>query len=1045
MTDRLAQYNERFQRELTRLNPAQRRAVETIEGPVLVVAGPGTGKTHILAARIGQILLATDAQAHNLLCLTFTDAGVRAMRRRLLDLIGPEAHRVHIFTFHSFCNALIQDNLAIFGHRDLEPITELEEVALVRQLLDELPGDHPLRRGRGHPYFYERHLRHLFATMKNESWSDETVAKAIDAYVADLPTRPDYQYKRKYGPYRKGDLKEAQYQLEVGRMELLRAGAALFPAYQRAMLRLRRYDYADMIRWVNEAFETHPLLLRSYQEQYLYLLVDEYQDTNGAQNRILRQLAGFWEAPNLFIVGDDDQSIYEFQGARLRNIIDYYQTYREQLAVVVLADNYRSSQPILDAAGKLIDHNEQRLTVQLAELGLKKVLAAQHPTVKDLPMQPQVRVYPNQLQEEADLVAQLRARHAAGTPWREMAVIYARHRQVEGLQRRLDQQGIPYETRRPVNVLDLPLIRQWRTLLQYLRQEQERPFSGDHLLFKLLHFRCFGLAPLDLARLSLSRTDLPFEEQPQWRIWLRESERWPAGLQEAEGIRRVARWLESLQGRLQELSLPALVETVLAESGLLDRAARAPDRVWQLQVCRTFTDFVQAEVSRRPRLTLAELLDNLEQMDDNRLRLDLRKDMELREGVQLVTAHSAKGLEFDEVFLLDAAEAYWEAGRRRGNTQFAFPDALTLSGETDATEAQRRLFYVALTRARRGVYISYGLENREGKAQQPCRFVDELLLAGAAEEVRRELAPEVLADAELPLLQPATATHLPALERSLLSERLDGYVLSISALNRYLDCPLRFLYEQLLRAPQYERPAAVYGTAMHAALQRFFDTMLADPDRRYPSTEDLLRFFDREMHLRRARFADTEFDRRLAQGRRHLRLYDQRHRQAWPRQLKTEMAIQLVEVEGVPLRGVIDRVDFGADMEVKIVDYKTGSHRGEKVKTPSDTQPEGGSYWRQLVFYKLLFENRAGAGQRVRTGTISYLDVDTGGQLNDFEYRYRPEDTGNLRRLLRETYQAIQAQEFYTGCGKPTCEWCRFVRDDAYPPVHTSEEIEGLR
>ena len=125
MTDRLQQYNEAFQAERARLNPAQLTAVETIEGPVLVVAGPGTGKTHILASRIGEILLRMDAQAHKILCLTFTDAGVRAMRQRLLQLIGPEAHRVHIFTFHSFCNTVIQDNLAIFGHRELEPITEL--------------------------------------------------------------------------------------------------------------------------------------------------------------------------------------------------------------------------------------------------------------------------------------------------------------------------------------------------------------------------------------------------------------------------------------------------------------------------------------------------------------------------------------------------------------------------------------------------------------------------------------------------------------------------------------------------------------------------------------------------------------------------------------------------------------------------------------------------------------------------------------------------------------------------------------------------------
>ena len=154
------QYNERFQRELERLNPAQRRAVEQTEGPVLVIAGPGTGKTHILGARIGRILLETDASAGNILCLTFTDAGVRAMRDRLLHFIGPEAHRVPIYTFHSFCNSIIQDNMELFGRQDLEPISDLERVELIRELIDDLPPDHPLRRNSSDRYFYEKNSRH---------------------------------------------------------------------------------------------------------------------------------------------------------------------------------------------------------------------------------------------------------------------------------------------------------------------------------------------------------------------------------------------------------------------------------------------------------------------------------------------------------------------------------------------------------------------------------------------------------------------------------------------------------------------------------------------------------------------------------------------------------------------------------------------------------------------------------------------------------------------------------------------------------------------
>ena len=188
-------YTDAYLREFARLNEAQKKAVEHIEGPVLVVAGPGTGKTHILAARIGQILLKTDAQPHNILCLTFTDAGVRAMRQRLLTLIGPEAHGVHIFTFHSFCNNIIQDNLELFGRRDLEPLSDLERVELIRQILDELPLVHPLKKGRADVYFYENHLKSLFRQMKMENWTEVVVSEKIDEYLEDLPNREQYVYK----------------------------------------------------------------------------------------------------------------------------------------------------------------------------------------------------------------------------------------------------------------------------------------------------------------------------------------------------------------------------------------------------------------------------------------------------------------------------------------------------------------------------------------------------------------------------------------------------------------------------------------------------------------------------------------------------------------------------------------------------------------------------------------------------------------------------------------------------------------------------------
>lgn len=265
-------FNKHFTDILASLNAQQRAAVEHIDGPTLVIAGPGTGKTHILAARIGQILTVTDTQPHNILCLTFTDAAVQAMRERLTQLIGPEAHKVFISTFHSFCNRVIQDNLDLFGRQDLTLLDDLERTQIIRQLLDELPHEHALKRGRGSDvYFYEKHLADLFRLMKTEAWTPQYVNRSADEWLLNLPQNPDFQYKvSKKGLFQKGDLKTENIAEEAERMEKLKAAAQLYYRFEALKTAANRYDFDDMVLWVIDAFDRFPFLLRGYQEQFLY-------------------------------------------------------------------------------------------------------------------------------------------------------------------------------------------------------------------------------------------------------------------------------------------------------------------------------------------------------------------------------------------------------------------------------------------------------------------------------------------------------------------------------------------------------------------------------------------------------------------------------------------------------------------------------------------------------------------------------------------------------------------------------------------------------
>jgi len=1091
----LQQYNDAFQAFLDTLNPAQRQAVEQVEGPVLVVAGPGTGKTHILTARIGNILLRTDARAQNVLCLTFTDAGANAMRQRLLQRIGPEAHRVPIYTFHAFCNRIIQENAEHFGRGNIEPVTELERIEIVRGLLQKLPPEHPLREGRKDVFQYEKHLSDLFSSMKKEGWTPGHVIKKSDEFLVGLPSDPDFIYQKNTRHARKGDPKTAQIEEKTAQLNRLKSAADLYPKYLHAMERSGRYEYEDMLLWVTKAFEKNEALLRTYQERYQYVLVDEFQDTNGAQYRLLQMLLNFWETPNIFIVGDDDQSIYEFQGARLENLLHFAQQHRNALTTTVLSENYRSTQPILDAAGRLIAHNQLRVVSRL-EQPVKKVLRAASPpallrmergheaatetateVTESISLSEDVAIavssplpfgggaggevdlssYPSRFHETAHIAYCIQQLIAAGTPANEIAVLYARHRQANRLLTLLEKKGIPYQTKRPVNALDLPIVQQFRELLRYLLDELREPFSGEPRLFKLLHAAFFGLQPLDLAKIAAAlraehlqpggsseryeKAGRHREKTAHWRELLNDHE-WLCSLQLAD-----EQALTALGARLDEwvsaatnLHLSQLTEQLYAQTGLLQWALQQPDKIWHLQVLHSLHDFVLREAARSPRLSLERLLTLLDSLDDNDLPLPVQQPLNSGPAVQLLTAHAAKGLEFEHVFMLDCTDDAWGKNAASNRGRFALPPTLTLSGEEDALEARRRLFYVAMTRAKRHLHISYARSDDAGKTLTQVQFVDEAVLP--SDEIEAPLA--VLLEAQtLLLLEPAQPlVTLP--EGPLLDELIGNLSLSVTSFNRYLRCAVAFYYEDLLKVPSFTSEAAAFGVAMHGALQQFVLKMKADKKQQWPSAESLVRNFGQEMERQRGFFSENAYNQRLALGREHLRRIHAGQVPYWRKRAIVERRVDRVELEGVPLTGVLDKIEWLDNGSLRVVDYKTGTPEAKKTAPPDEKQPHGGDYWRQLAFYKILLENARIYPESVGKTAISWLEPDKHGAFPITEVSFSGDDIHFVERLIREVWEKIQQREFATGCGKEDCAWCRMLRERTLAETRGRAGEEGL-
>ena len=1042
----MKQFDRKFDEVRSRLNAAQRLAVATIEGPVLVIAGPGTGKTEILAARIANILFTTDAQPENILCLTYTDAGTVAMRSRLLEFIGPDAYRVDIFTFHAFCNLVIQENADQFGFRSLSPVSRLEQFQYVRELIDAFPQDHPLTRSTGDIHFESDRLLALYEIMKKEDWSADFLVQQAELHAAGLPDDPDYRYKRATRDsdgtvHQKGELNEKKLRDSLRRLEQLKAAACTFEEYQRMLLERGRYDFADMILWCIRAFQQSPDLLSRYQERYLYLLVDEFQDTSGSQYELLMQLADYWDAPNLFAVGDDDQSIYRFQGASIENIRRFQQRYQQELVVVTLTDNHRSSQLILDAAASLIGRNTERLTDD-------KQLKAMNPEVAALTEPPQLRCYISLAHETVAVAREIEQLRDDGVALDRIAVIYRNHSQSDEIIRYLASRDIPVATRRRADLLREPLIERLLLVLRYLSSELQRPHSGERLLFELLHEPWFGIPPLALARLTLEIGRRNQERRvTSWRDELAaanrkesQAELFPDAARHA--LHQAGLLIEELIRDAASMTLQELLHQVITRLGILATALSSNERVWHLQLLNTLFDFVRDECAKRS-LGLAELLAMLQDMQQQGISLPVEKLSYAGEGVNFLTAHGSKGLQFDHVFMLGCTSAAWDSVSR--SRTYSLPPGIWTRCSGSEEEESRRLFYVAMTRARKRLVISWSQRDNNDRELEQSRFVAELVQAGGLATRSVVLPDEALLEFGAITLQ-ARQRELPAelIDTGFVDSLLQKYSLSVTHLNTYLRCPLSFYFNTLLRVPAPMNAAMTFGSAVHYALEQLFRKMLSDPARHFPAPEAFLDDFRWFMHRHGDGFTPSEFKRRLSYGELILPAFYNQYAASWQRDVLVEHSYRGIVLGEVPLNGKLDKLELDGS-RARVVDYKTGNHKNalKKLRRPDPAKvataqasgkkaaPEdllGGDYWRQAVFYRILLEQDPRRRLTMTAAEFDFVEPDKEtGTFHTAVVEVTDEDVAIVQEQIREVYARIRAKEFTQGCGEADCEWCTFV------------------
>jgi ATP-dependent DNA helicase UvrD/PcrA len=1024
--------NQKFREEYKRLNEQQKLAVDTIEGPVMVIAGPGTGKTQILAARIGKILLETDALPENILCLTYTDAGAVAMRKRLLGFIGPDAYKVNIYTFHAFCNDIIQENLSLFERNILDPISELEKIELFKQLIDAFPKNHPLKRYRGDVYFEIRGLKDLFSAMKREGWTPEMISQKIDEYITSLPARDAYIAKRATKEFKKGDVRTDKIDEEVEKMEKLRAAVNEFGNFQQLMRSRNRYDFDDMINWVLKAFEENKQLLSNYQERYQYILVDEYQDTSGTQNKLVELLISYWDKPNVFVVGDDDQSIFRFQGANVENMEAFMKKYTD-LLTIVLENNYRSTQPILDISKTLIEKNSSRLINTNSELNLTKNLISSNKLISGLTTQPVIKEYESQRQEMADIVMQVESLVSKGVPAGEIAIIYKENKYGEELAKFFSLKKITVFSKRSLNLFEIPFAKKIIAIFHYLAAEHDTAYGGDEMLFEILHFDFYKIPPIEIAKLSVEVADKQFSQnKTSLRRLLYEKANSPAkdlfdtGI--PEGLKKASHIFERLIAEVSNVTIQTLLENIVRVGGVLNYIMKSPEKIWLLQVLTALFDFVKEETRRNPFITLEKLVRVIDLMESNEIPIPLIQIAGSDKGVNLLTTHGSKGLEFEYVFFAGCNASFWEKKRSPGRG-YKMPDTI-FSTVTKATEEEelRRLFYVAITRTEKYLSVSYARFKNDGKEMEPSMFIAEILDKHALPVEKIFLTNDALMEFEsLQFME--TAPEIEKMEEDFLTHILEKFVMSVTALNNYLKCPLEFYFKNLIRIPSPKNEASEFGSSVHYALQKLFEKMKTDPLQQFPSKEEMLQDFNWYMHRHRESFTREAFDRRIEYGFEVLGNYYDKYINTWNKIAVVEINIRNVIIKDVPIKGKLDKLEFNGK-EVNVVDYKTGDIEKamSKLKAPDDKQPDGGDYWRQAVFYKILVDNYKQKDWKATSTEFDFVEPDKKKAYQKLKINITPEDITTVTQQITTTWQKIQNREFYTGCGKPDCHWCNFVK-----------------
>lgn len=990
-----------FKKAYNNLNPQQKQAVDEIEGPVMVIAGPGTGKTQILTLRIANILLKTQINPENILALTFSEAASFEMRSRLAEIIGTPAFRVEIATFHSFSNDVIKNYPDEFTMLlSAENITETEQIELIEKLIDSL--NLKLLRPFGDPLYYLRDILGAINDLKKEGVTPEKLRDSIKKQKEDFVKIDDlYHEKGKFKGEMKGKYVEFKKDIEKVEEFLL-----VFDSYQNALTEEKKYDFNDMLLEVIKALESNKSLLLRLQEKYQYILVDEHQDTNAAQNSLIELLLSFYKNPNIFVVGDEKQSIYRFQGASLENFLYFRKIYPE-VKLINLQENYRSHQLILNASGSLIAKNISANILPQKNLKANSDIKAQKVKL--------ATVSSYDLEYEY-IASDIKDKIAKGFNLSEIAVLARRNFDLSPLTQSLNRLGIKFIIQADQNILNDLEIQKLLLIFQSVANPMD-----EALLIKALHVNFLEVDPFDVYKL-ISYSKKQKKEFPRVIEKINKKLIKELDLKTASGLSSFYLKYKNWIGENDNIPFDDLFIKVVNESGFKEFILRSSNRYQLLNKLNSLFDEIKLRLYKNPKFGLAEFINLLQTVEKHKVALRVKADHSKMEGVRLFTVHKSKGLEFEWVYIINCFDGRWGNSRKRG-AKIKLPWIyLGINIKADISfeeiEDERRLFYVAMTRAKRGIILTFSKFGIDGKEQHPSQFIQEIeskfIEIIDAPEFEKSFDKSQMFD--LP-----GSIKLDPKNKQYLKQLFFEKGLSVTGLDNFLTCPWKYFFRNLISLPDVKNKHLIFGTAVHFALDAFI---------KLRHVKKLgINFLLDKFHELLDKEAMTVIDQReiSEKGERILKLFFNQVIPSWPKNIQSELSVRGVRFsDDVILNGRIDMIEFiSSDNLVRVHDFKTGKIKSRSQIDGTRTDSKY-NYKRQLVFYRILLNKYKEGLFKMQEGVIDFIEPDKKGDFRSEIFDITKQDVIELESIIKSVGNKIVNLTFWEQkCGDADCEYCK--------------------